>query len=64
MIYPFQNVIRTHINVYCCIISPQLHSVSHASDAVVVGVGIDIDIGIYAIREQPSRMRAALVTSR
>ena len=40
---------------------------SRASDAVIVGtsanVGIDIDIGIYAVREWLSRRRAALVTN-
>jgi hypothetical protein len=80
---PFPECIYTHIDIYCCIIPPQLPLVSPASDAMIVGVGavlvlcwccagagagagagIDIDIGTRAVREQPSRRRAALVTNR
>jgi len=69
---PFPECIHTHINIHCCIISPQLLLLPRASDAVIVGVGvgadagvdIDIDIGVHTVREQPSRRRAALVTNR
>ena len=71
---PFPECIRTYIDIYCCIISPQLLLVSRTGDAMIVGVGagagagasvgIDIDIGIHAVREQPSRRQAALVMNR
>jgi hypothetical protein len=69
MMYPFQNV-YIPIEIYSCIISPQLSLVSCTGDVVIVGVDVgagvstDVDIDIHATRELPSRRQAALVTNR
>jgi hypothetical protein len=67
---PFPECIHTHIEIYSCIISPQLSLVSCTDDVVIVGVDVgagvstDVDIDIHATRELPSRRQAALVTNR